>query len=84
MIRWTKDGKVDRSTRLVIGAAGPEIEHCANWHDLADALDAAVAALRNIVEAWEWRSELFTDDANCAGVLLDKAMLALRQIGVEQ
>jgi hypothetical protein len=39
-----------------------------------------VFALMNIVDSWESRSELYTNDADCAANLADHARHALKKI----
>lgn len=64
MIRFTKDGKVVRNAPW------------ASWDELADALDVAVAALRNVERAY--------DDAGASRYEIAQIIKnALRQIGAE-
>lgn len=48
---------------------------------LLDRLEAAEIALCNIVDCYEMRGELYTNDADCAGTLHDKARAALAAQG---
>lgn len=80
MIRWTKEGKIDRSATFGVIASGAlspsQADKLADVQDdLADALDVAVAALRKIrgdkPTKRDEKDEEIADDA-------------LHQIGVDQ
>lgn len=72
MIRFTKDGKVDRD--WVETHTGRIIPKANSYSNLADALDVAVAALRSIAHA-DYRGNRSTESTD--------AFKALRQLGVE-
>lgn len=70
MIRW-KDGKVDRSEWAQICPACLEYGAPNELDQFSDKLDRAVAALRDISQAWEAES------------MVVQARDALRDLGVE-